>query len=79
MASISDHLIQNLSLFFVNKNKDGSADDSDPGVGGENGSLKEVQTLKQAALRVKILHFYLSQYCGFTRTFHLIGVRLIRG
>lgn len=55
IASISDHLIQNLSLFLVKPNQSTANGDfnEDPP------SLKEVQNLKQAALRVTIgLHLF---------------------
>lgn len=61
VASISDHLIQNLSLFLTKKNREShsslgmtmeSVDDSTAP------SAKEVQNLKQAALRVSLLFFF---------------------
>lgn len=48
VASISDHLIQNLSLFLIKPNQS-TADFSE-----DSPSVKEVQNLKQAALRVTI-------------------------
>ena len=53
VASISDHLIQNLSYFFANKNKDGQVEEADQNVAGERLSPKDMQHLKQAALRVR--------------------------
>lgn len=50
VASISDHLIQNLSYFF-SKNKSGSTNDTENSIIGEVLTTKEVQNLKQAALR----------------------------
>ena len=63
VASISDHLIQNLSLLLT-KNHGGGGGGKErlvPGAGGGGGggeeeehlSAKDVQNLKQAALRVK--------------------------
>lgn len=52
VASISDHLIQNLSYFFVNKNKDGHMEEPNADIAGERLSYKDTQHLKQAALRV---------------------------
>lgn len=49
IASISDHLIQNLSL-FLNKTRESSPSPGEPV--DDAPSAKEVQNLKQAALRV---------------------------
>ena len=65
MASISDHLIQNLSYFFI-KNKTGPTDDTETIIIGEVLTTKEVQNLKQAALRVSwslVFFYFLFYYC----------------